>query len=60
MRQITGAVTAVFNVDAEVEDDATDEEVRAALWEACPKFPDVKACVHFTQDDIEVIEDERD
>lgn len=58
MRIITASIPASVTVNVEVEDSATDAEVAAALVDAVPKYPEIKAGQDFDPEDFTILSDE--
>lgn len=58
MRTLTVQHHASFTTEVDVADDATPEQIKEAVFDTVPKFPDVKAGVHFDPDEFVILEDE--
>ena len=57
MREIEVRIPASVYLTVEVADDATADDIAAAVEDRCPKYPEIKAGQHFDVAEFEILTD---
>lgn len=59
MKRLYIRIPASVYLYVEVADDASDDAIKAAVVEECPKYPEVKAGQNFDPEEYDVLDEER-